>query len=111
MGGAADVAAFPGHLDGADRDRHAAADDHDPAGRELGDLGGAQDRDPADGDASLPAVLVIGRDVLVPLTGERGVRRAARQMATTNATPAVEPAEPIGEVVGVITAAPDDAAA
>ena len=40
----------------------------------------------------------------------RDVRRAARQLAAAKTIPAVEPAEPIGEVVGVILPADNPAA-
>ena len=40
----------------------------------------------------------------------RDVRRTARQLAAANTTQSVEPAEPIGEVVGVILPADNPAA-
>ena len=40
----------------------------------------------------------------------RDVRRATRQLAAGTASPSVEPAEPVGEVVGVILPADNPAA-
>ena len=68
--------------------------------------------------AQLPAgrVMIVSRGMPVTVGRvqmawkRRDVRRAARQLAAAQAAPSVEPAEPIGEVVGVILPADHPAA-
>ena len=68
--------------------------------------------------AQLPAgrVMIVSRGMPVTIGAvqmawkRRDVRRATRQPVVANTTPAVEPAEPIGEVVGVILPADNPAA-
>ncbi len=68
--------------------------------------------------AQLPAgrVLIVTRGMPVTIGTvqmawkRRDVRRATRQLAAAKTIPAVEPAEPIGEVVGVILPADTPAA-